>query len=130
VRPPRTSRSSGNRRAGLKSYHHALLEAGSGRGSRLSSPEAHFSVAPRGAEASTVGVYRAELHKRALQWERTTAYLEPSKACGGAVERSAGEKEKGWRDWFNPCVNSVGADNSAITVIWLLKLTSLCFNMN
>jgi hypothetical protein len=30
----------------------------------------------------------------------------------------------------NPCVNSVGADNPAITVIWLLKLTSLCFNMN
>jgi hypothetical protein len=44
---------------------HALLEAGSGRGSRLSSPKAHFSVARRGAEASTVGVYRAELHKRA-----------------------------------------------------------------
>jgi len=60
---------------------HALLEAGSGRGSRLSSLEAHFSEARRGAEASTVGVYRAELHKRALQWERITAYLEPSKAC-------------------------------------------------
>src|SRR5208282_3523098 len=60
---------------------HALLEAGPGRGSRLSSPEAHFSAARRGAEASTVGAYRAELHKRALQWERTTAYLAPSKAC-------------------------------------------------
>src|SRR6266853_5355719 len=51
---------------------HALLEAGSGRGSRLSSSEALLSAARRGAEASTVGVYRAELHKRALQWERTT----------------------------------------------------------
>src|SRR5882762_9975415 len=46
---------------------HALLEASSGRDSRLSSPKAHFSVARRGAEASTVGFYRAELHKRALQ---------------------------------------------------------------
>ena len=41
----------------------------------------------RGAEASTVGVYRAELHKRALQWERATAYLAPSKA-GGSSETS------------------------------------------
>ena len=32
-----------------------------------------------------LGVYRAELHKRALQRERTTAYLEPSKACGGEL---------------------------------------------
>jgi hypothetical protein len=52
---------------------------------RLSSPEAHFSEARRRSEASTVGVYRAELHKRALQWERTTAYLEPSKASGGKL---------------------------------------------
>src|SRR5207249_4245624 len=62
---------------------HALLEAVSGRGSRLSSSEAYFCVARRGAEASTVGVNRAELHKRALQWERTTAYLAPGKACRG-----------------------------------------------
>jgi len=41
-----------------------------------------ISAQPGGAEASTVGVYRAELHKRALQWERTTAYLAPSKAVG------------------------------------------------
>jgi hypothetical protein len=41
-----------------------------------------LSAARRGAEASTVGVYRAELHKRALQWERTTGYLAPRKACG------------------------------------------------
>jgi hypothetical protein len=27
-------------------------------------------------------VYRTELHKRALQWERTTAYLAPGNACG------------------------------------------------
>jgi len=58
---------------------HALLEAGSGRRSRLSSPEADFSEAPGGAEASTVGFYRAELHKRALQSERTMAYLAPIK---------------------------------------------------
>jgi hypothetical protein len=54
---------------------HALLEAASGRSSRLSSFEAYFSAARRGAEASTVGLYRAELHKRALQRERTTAYV-------------------------------------------------------
>jgi hypothetical protein len=68
---------------------HASLEAGFGRGSRLSSPGAHFSEARRGAEASTVGVCRAELRKRALQWERTTAYLAPSKACGTWEMRGA-----------------------------------------
>jgi hypothetical protein len=29
-------------------------------------------------------VYRTELHKRALQWERTMAYFAPGKACGGS----------------------------------------------
>src|SRR5260370_16927290 len=48
----------------------------------------------------------------------------------GRDERSAGEKRKGWRDCFNARVNCVSADNPAITVIWLLKLNRLCFNMN
>ncbi len=32
---------------------------------------------PEGRGSEYGGVYRAELHKRALQWERTTAYLAP-----------------------------------------------------
>jgi len=48
----------------------------------------------------------------------------------GRDERSAGEKRKGWRDCFNARVNCVSADNPAITPIYLLKLTGLCFNMN
>ena len=42
---------------------------------------------PVGRGSEYGGVYRAELHKRALQWERATAYLAPSKACG--VEKRA-----------------------------------------
>jgi hypothetical protein len=59
-----------------------LRQASAGRGSRLSSPGAHSSEAWKGAEASTVGVCQAELHKRALHWERATAYLAPSRARG------------------------------------------------
>jgi hypothetical protein len=34
-----------------------------------------ISAKPRGRGSEYGGVYRAELHKRALQWERTMAYV-------------------------------------------------------
>ena len=39
-------------------------------------------------------MYRAELHKRALQWERATAYLEPSKARGIIMDSSFGRLDR------------------------------------
>ena len=42
---------------------------------------------PEGRGSEYGGVYRAELHKRALQWKRTTAYLAPGKACRGMARR-------------------------------------------
>ncbi len=80
---------------------HALLEADPGRGLRLSSPGAHFSEAQRGAEASTVGAYRAELHKRALQRERTTAYSPPGKACDSSTKNTgAARLTRPRMDWW------------------------------
>ena len=37
-------------------------------------PRSGFQRSPEGRGSEYGGVYRAELHKRALQWERTTAY--------------------------------------------------------
>jgi hypothetical protein len=46
-----------------------------------------ISAEPKGRGSEHGGVYRAELHTRALQWERTTAYVLPSKARGVIIHR-------------------------------------------
>src|SRR5258707_9721794 len=38
-------------------------------------PRSAFQRSPEGRGSEYGGVYRAELHKRALQWERSTAYV-------------------------------------------------------
>ena len=52
-------------------------------------PRSAFQRSPEGRGSEYGGVYRAELHKRALQWKRTTAYLAPGKACRGMARRRA-----------------------------------------